>query len=331
MAITNAFSPTADTSQPSALFGRSYSLAIGAPGQTAALQFSNFSVPDEGGILVTPSAIRLKFDISKNPIGTPNNSKFEIFNLSQASRQAIKKGYILELKAGYKGLVETIFTGNVRPDGIKSQRHGADISTNLECGDGESAIVLAKLDKSYPPGTSLIQILEDIAEQLGIEDPAQPDGVTAGTVLGIPPVIYGRGISIHGPCNVSLNKLLKPQGLHWSVQNGKLEIIPVGANKGASAILVSAETGMLGVPSFNGQYVEFQSLLNPKLVPNALVKVVSENNDPQINGFFKIQTSHFEGDTHDNHWGVKCQGIPQPNIQQKFTLNDGLNFSTSTA
>ena len=318
MGISN-YGVSSNSDNQQYLFGRSYKIAIGAPGQQAAVQFSNEPVLING-ILTVPSSIRVKFDVHKNPLGTPNNCKFELFNLAQETRQAIKKGFILQMQAGYNGLMDTIFIGNVRPDGIKNKRQGADIETHIECGDGEAAIVLSSLDKSYPPGTNLVTILQDVAATLSVTSDLQPGTVTAGTVVGIPPVTYGRGISIHGPCNATLDKLLKPQGLRWSVQNGKLDIIPVTANNGAEAIVVSVETGMIGVPSFNGQYMEFQSLLNPKLAPNALVKVISENDDPQINGFFVIKTAHYEGDTHSNSWHVSCQCTPQPNVVQALSV-----------
>src|SRR5271166_3515083 len=106
------FSPSAQY-----LFKRSYSVQIGPPNQTTALQYGTIGTP--------PSPLRIRFEIEKNLFGTsPNHSKIDIFNLSIQTRQAIKKGYLIQLKAGYNGLIGTIFTGNVF--NTKSDREGPD-------------------------------------------------------------------------------------------------------------------------------------------------------------------------------------------------------------
>lgn len=312
--------------QDQKLFNRTYSIAIGAPNQTAAIQYANFSIPGKNNTVIPPSPLRIKFDIEKNLVGTPNNAKFELFNMSVNSRQGIKKGYIILLQAGYNGLIQTLFTGNVVPLGLKTERHGADTITKIECGDGESAIVMTNLDQSYPPGTDLFQVLQDISDEMGVDTNVDPDGTGVGIVVGIPNYTYGRGLTISGPVNRSLDKLLKPRGLRWSVQNGNLTIMPATGYDGKSAIVVSALTGMIGTPSNNDQYMEFASLLNPNIVPGALVQMISENT--ALNGFYKVMTAHYEGDTHDNQWQVKTQCIAMPNIIQKLPLVKQGKFST---
>lgn len=313
--------------QDQKLFKRSYALAIGAPNQTAAIQYANYSVQGKNNTVQPPSPLRIKFDIQKNLIGSPANAKFELFNMSVNSRQGIKKGYIMLLQAGYQGLVQTLFTGNVVPLGLKTERHGPDTITKIECGDGESAIVMTNLDQSYPPGTTLAQVLQDISDEMGVESNINPDGTGVGIVLGIPNDTFGRGITISGPVNRTLDKLLKPRGLRWSVQNGNLTIIPATGYDGKSAIVVSALTGMIGTPSNNDQYMEFTSLLNPNIAPGALVQMISENT--ALNGFYKVMNAHYEGDTHDNNWHVKTQCIPMPNVQQRLSNIKQGKYSTA--
>jgi hypothetical protein len=308
-------------SQSQFLFGRCYSLSIGAPGQTAALQYANFNPPGQTQPL---SALKIRFDIQKNLIGSPNKSKIEVFNFSQQTRQAIKVGWIVQLQVGYKNLVETIFIGNINPAGLKSDRNGADIITVMECGDGESSISTSVLNKTYPPGSTLAQILQDIAIAMNTTTATNPVGVGSGIAVGIPNVVYGRGKTISGACKDTLNTLLQPQGLRWSVQNGALDIIPAIAYNGDSAIVVSSATGMIGTPSKNDQYTEFSSLLNPKLVPGALVQLISENT--ALNGFYKVLTAHYEGDSHDSKWQVHCQCTEMSNVQT-LPVASGNNYT----
>lgn len=292
------------------LFGRCYSIAIGAPNQTSALLYG-FAPPKLN------SPIRIKFDIDKNSLGTSNKAKMEIYNLSIQSRQAFKKGYIVQLKVGYQNIIDTIFTGNVLTNGIGSTRNGADIITTIECGDGESSIVMARLDQSYPAGVSVFQILKDCAAAMNLEDSFNPEGVGSGIIIGVTNSVYNKGFNASGAVSDTLDKVLKPQGLEWSVQNGNLNIVPKTGHNGQTAIVISKKTGLIGVPSSNDQVTKFNSLINPRLIPGALVKLESDNTS--LNGFYRVRRSHFEGDTWDNKWQVECECILMNNVVQNFT------------
>lgn len=269
------------------LFKRTWSVAIGPTGQPAAKQYNS---------------LRTRFDIDKTAVGSSNKSKIEIFNLSSQSRTLISKGYSIKLTAGYNGLNQTLFVGNIV--NVQSGRDGPDIITSMECGDGEQSIIFATFDKSYPAQSTLVQIVQDLANAMG---------VGAGIALGIPSVVYNKGFVASGTVSDSLNKLLANQNLEWHVQNGNLNIIPQGAYNGQSAIVVSQNTGMIGVPSDNLDFVQFSNLLNPKLVPGALIQLISEN--VSLNGFKTIRRSHFEGDSHDKKWQVACEAIKATGVQ----------------
>lgn len=295
--------------QQNQFFGRAYSLAMGAPNQVGALVYGNIGTD--------PAPLKIKFDIDKNSLGSSNKAKIEIYNLSQQTRQAIKKGYIVQLKAGYQSGYDIIFTGNILPNGIGSKRSNADIITTIECGDGESAIVMAALDKSYPAGITALQILRDCATAMNLENSVNPEGISSGIVFLPNNTVYNKGFVAKGPASATLDKICKPLGLEWSVQNNNLNVIPKTGHNGQTAILISKDTGMIGVPSQNDQMTKFTALLNPRIVPGSLIKLESENT--LLNGFYRIRRSHFEGDTHDNKWQVETECISMPNVVQQYS------------
>jgi hypothetical protein len=321
MSLTNfSFSPSAQY-----LFNRAYAVNLAPPGQSAALQY--------GTIGTTPAPLRVKFEVEKTIFGaSPNHTKIEIYNLSTQSRSSIKKGYLVQLLAGYSTLknkpplIGTIFTGNVYL--AKSDRHGPEIVTSLECLDGGSAITYAVLDKSYGPGATLVQILGDIATAMSVTTDSNPAGISAGVAVGIPAQVYNNGFVCKGPCKDSLDALLKPQGLEWSIQNGNLNIIPKTAYDGNTAEVVSQDTGMIGVPSLNEYFVQFTSLLNPRLTPGALVQLISENT--LLNGYYKIRKAKYTGDSHENTWQVACEATPMPaGSVQNLPSATGFNYATA--
>lgn len=306
------------------LFGRSYALSIGKSlKQPGALQYANFAINGPDGKPVPASPIRVAFELEKNNLGTMNKAKFEVYNLSQQARNSIEQGNVVQFQAGYKGLVQTLFVGNIHPKGIKSERKGADIVLTFEAGDGESAITSSILHNAYPPGTTLAQILGDIGKAMNLTTASNPDGVSAGVSVGIPNVVYGKGISVDGACKDTLNKLLTPLNLSWSIQNLALTIVPRDAYNGSTAIVVSKETGMIGVPSKN-PYLTFTSLLNPNLVPNALVQIISDNKS--LRGYYKINKGKYEGDTHDNKWQVQCECVAMPGVTQKLPTATNFDY-----
>lgn len=284
------------------LFNRVWSVAVGPIGQAAAAKYTG---------------LRVRFDIDKLSLGTSNKAKIEIYNLSTQSRQNFKKGYGVQLMAGYNGLFDTIFTGNILNP--KSTREGPDIITCIECGDGEASIIFSTLDKSYPAGVTLVQILTDVAKAMS---------VGAGVALGIPNVVFNKGFVATGTCADTLNKLLKGQNLEWHIQNGNLNVIPITSFNGQPAVVLSSATGMIGVPSDNADYVQFTSLLNAKIFPGALVQLISENT--ALNGYYKVRRSHFEGDSHDNKWQVSCEGVPI-NASQNLPAAQGFNYASAVS
>jgi hypothetical protein len=160
-----------------------------------------------------------------------------------------------------------------------------------------------------------------------LQDLATNMGVGIGGAIGIPALTFNKGYVVHGSISLALNDLCKTAGLTWNVNNGSLNIIPVNGYDGQQAQLVSKKTGMIGVPSSDGQVMQFTSLLNTRLVPNSVVQMDSDNT--ALNGFYKIRRAHYEGDSHDQKWQVACECLSFPNLSNKLPASTGSNFNTA--
>jgi len=259
-------------------------------------------------------SLKTAFDITKTAVSTSNKAKIALYNLSINSRLAFqKKGLQIQLQAGYQGLIETLYLGDVVR--VESLRHGADVVTMFECGDAEKQLYQNVFKQSYPAGTTYVQVVQDLAAALGVH---------IGPVLGIQQQTYNKGISFCGGVKTILDTMLRGQGLSWSVQNGYLQIVPVKHHNGQEAIVLSKDSGLIGVPSQKESGIQFIALLNPKLMPESPVQIVSET----INGFFKIRLAHFEGDSHGDKWTATCEGVPIA-VSQELPANNGDVFNTS--
>lgn len=287
------------------LYNRAYGVALLSPSGGDAIQYGN--------ITGMASALRVQLEIEKGQKDSPNKAKISLFNLSLNVREALGKGWLVRVKAGYQGLTETLFVGAAAK--ATSRREGPDIITDLECADGEKALLASVYHQAYPPGTTLPRILQDVAGAMDV-DP--------GIALGIPKTVYTRGITVHGSCRDILTRLLRKEGVEFSVQNGRLNIIPLKHHNGRQALILSAKTGLIGVPSISGTDITFEALLNPRLVPGQLVRVDSKNQ--AISGYAKIRSTKVEADSHDAKWQVTCTCNKVLAPIQELTAAQGFNY-----
>lgn len=261
------------------LFDRAWAVTIGLPGETG----------------FRYDSLKTTFEIEKTSASISNKAKIELYNLNDQSRLNFqRKGLQIRLEAGYRGLTEVLYIGDVTK--TQSMRKGADIVTVFEAGDSEKALTTAHFQKSYPAGATFLQIISDLVKALGVNQ---------GPIIGIPNVKYNNGFSVSGSIKKVLDTLIPNQGLEWSIQNGYLQIIPVTAHNGDEAVFLSKDTGLIGVPSQKDSGVEFISLLNPKLLPGSPVQLDST----LFKGFYKLKKSKVEGDSHGQKWQITAEGV----------------------
>ncbi|RZL29679.1 MAG: hypothetical protein EOP64_00305 [Sphingomonas sp.] len=288
-----------------ALYDRRYTLMLGTLTQPSLAVYG--TTPGVG--THRPTALRIEFDIEKDILPSSNKGGIRITNMNDGNRAALRPGILATLEVGYAGLMQTLFIGGALK--VKTQRQGPDIVTEMECGDGEATIQNTVLDKSYSAGTTLSQVLTDIAAAMQVPSAAAPDGSRFGLAVGVPSYVFKRGFTIHGPIRATMDKLCKTFGLDWSLQNNALQIVPKKHHTGETAELLSPRTGLLGVPSFDGRTCTFGSLLNPRLTPGRLVLLQSK----AVSGLFKIRKGKWSGDTHGPHWLCEIEAIAMPAAQ----------------
>lgn len=265
---------------------------------------------------VAYDSLKTTFEIDKTTEFNSNKGKISLHNLDAETRKKFTKGDLIRLKAGYYNLTEIIYFGEIIT--VTHERKGADVITTFLCGDSENSIVNSHFEKSYPEGTTAVEIVKELAEALGVD---------IGIVIGIEDISFGSGISLTGTVGHCLKRILQKQNLEYSVQNGSLQIIPKSKHTGEEAVLLTPQTGLIGVPSQGTDCFKFKSLILPRLKPGRLIQVQSET----VNGYFKIRKSKFEGDTHSSKWNVDIeaskisakQALP-PNIGNTFIPVEGI-------
>lgn len=280
------------------LFGRIGSISVTKKGSSEAKEFKG---------------LRFSFKISKTSEANPNVGNIALYNLSVESRSLLEEPQSqIILRTGYSGFgvnplapstlqgnnfTEVLYIGDIRLNGISTERNGPDIITNLECSTGINTMNDSKINKSFAPGTSSIQIINALTESMGLK-PSQLQ--TEGSD------VFLSGFTASGASKDVLTKVLGKLGVQWSIQDDELHIVQKTVATGEQVVFLSRDTGLIGVPTkrSNGSYV-FQSLLNPKIRPGKTLSIESRT----ITGLFRPRTVDHQGDLDGGPWESTIEAV----------------------
>ncbi len=247
------------------------------------------------------AGFRITFEVEKTSESAPNPAKVSIYNLSKSSRAELEaKGLTMILNVGYSGIgqgdpiLSQLFIGDVKK--VLTTRQGPDVVTTLEAGDGEVAIKEVHVEQSFAPFTPVQSIIGSLADKLGL---------AVGTIVPGVAQLFENGFSMSGLASDNLDKLTSKLGLEWHVTDGELNVLDPALPTAEPAVLLTKDTGLIGVPSKREEGVEFASLLNPAIKPGRLVSLISE----QITGAFRPRKCRYKGDTHGGDWNVTVEAI----------------------
>lgn len=270
------------------LFGRAASIVLRAQGR-------------EDRLL---DGLRLSFQIEKTDERTPNAAKISVWNLSETSRNYLKdpqgqRTQIL-LSVGYVGggqgsaVLRTVFFGDVTR--ASTSKSSGNLITEIECGDGQRAFNQAKINESFAPGVKVKRIFENLASKLG---------VGLGEIAELDESQYVNGYSSSGLVRDELDVITNKLGKTWSIQNGNLQVLPIGQANSQSVVVLSPDSGLIGTPNQKDDGIEFMSLLQPELVPGRRVQIESK----YIQGTFRVTRVSMQGDTRNGPWFSKCEAV----------------------
>lgn len=267
-----------------------------------------------GGLVINPGGIMrhelmISFDVSKSISSSANSASIELYNLTESHRNAMGKEFDeVTLEAGYMppgggSNVGIIFKGNIRD--VAHKRSGEDIVTTISCGDGDKALRKGVTNKSYPKGTPVKTVVEDIYKEL------EKEGVTRGE-WNFPEDVesqkFKRPYAACGSCWREMNTLGRGKQFYWSIQNGAMEIIPGDGFIGMVA-LISPKTGMIDTPTITDNGIRVSTLLNPEIRPGRRVKVESSIIDLNAtDGIYRVSECTFRGDNRDGDFRVDVTG-----------------------
>lgn len=176
----------------------------------------------------------------------------------------------IQLEVGYEGKLYRAFKGSVRTGELT--REGAIFVINLECYDGHPDFTQAFTSKTVKGRELAIDaILEDM--------PNTDKGIVTTLANTLRPKV------LIGPSSELLSRIA--EGKEFYIKDEKIYITNSDEVVSAVAPVVSAKTGLKGVPQQDHIDTVFTTVLNPTLKIGGLCYLESVTN-PSVNGNYKI-------------------------------------------
>lgn len=215
------------------------------------------------------SDLHFTFQTSQEDEESPANCAIRVFNLNPLTEDSVRREYsTVVLQAGYENAAfGLIFKGTIvqfRKGRIDQKTTYLDILIN----DGDEAYNFAMCRANAAAGTTREERLRMAMA------PMNSKGVSAGQlVIDSTGGILPRGKVLFGLSRGIIRSEVQTIGATWSIQNGKINIIPLDGYLPGEAVELNASTGLIGRPEQTQDGIKAKCLLNPKLIVGGLVKI----------------------------------------------------------
>ncbi|MCB4360914.1 phage protein [Quatrionicoccus australiensis] len=226
------------------------------------------------------SELRFQFSTRRGDFQTPNSADIRIYNVSDKTADRIRQTLPqpeftrIVVQGGYDGNFGVLFDGE-----IIQVRHGRESPTDtyldITAADGDSAynysVTAMSLAAGSTPNDEVSAILKDMARH----------GVTAGHVPDLPGNPLPRGKVIYGMSRDALRNVAENTQTSWSIQDGKLQMVPETSYIEGEIPVITSATGMIGLPTQTQNGINVRVLLNPNIKIGQAIKLDNKS----IQGF----------------------------------------------
>lgn len=252
------------------------------------------------------TGLRFAFKVERTLRPRPGKAEVRVFNLTSSHRDQLDSldGVATVLDAGYAATgTATLFSGTLRR--VSHERLGGNTwVTKIEGEDGGRQRRTARTLRSFRPGTPLRTVFLALAQDFGVGT-GNTSQATASAALDSVGNTVVTGTTLRGGVAEELDRLCGGAGLEWSIQNGALQILPIGASLSGQAIVLSPASGLIGSPTKEQRgRVKFRSLINPEIVPGKQVQLQSRI----VSGAYRVDKCSWSGDTEGQEWYVDGEG-----------------------
>lgn len=207
----------------------------------------------------------------------------KIYNLSERTRNNIKKESSIRLQAGYQDNFGTLTVGEIQS--VESYKKKANYVTEITMTTASKSWTDDIINKTFNPPITSKQILERIIPSTGLEQ---------GLIELVDNKNYQLGKTVNGRAINVIKQIAKESNTPITISNGKINFTNGKVNTG---YLLSADSGLISSPrAVDNKDDEadwnIQVLFNHNIKPKSRIKVESNS----INGQFDVVKAKFNED-----------------------------------
>jgi hypothetical protein len=283
------------------------------------LRKASLIVGSTGGLALDLSALRFTFHIARGDVETPNSARIRVYNVSDdtAHQAGSKEFNRVVIQAGYDGNYGVIFDGSI-VQARKGRETPTDTYLDITAADGDMAYNFAVVNTTLAAGSVAADQVQVCTQAM-----AQFDVSTGYT----PPMTTNRlprAKVMFGMARNYMRAVADTQQMLWSIQDGKLQMVPSTSYVPGTIPVINAATGMIGMPQQTQNGINVKMLLNPMVRIGGLIKLdnssiqktdyslrlgdQAENANAQLqnkingDGLYYVMTNSQSGDTRGNDW-----------------------------
>ncbi len=151
---------------------------------------------------------------------------------------------------------------------------------------------------SYPGTADVAVIMASLATQMGLQ--FENNGVSVK--LWTP---YFPGTAVE-----QVRRAADAANINWIIDDTTLAIWPKGGSRGGAIPVISAETGMVGYPAYNGVGISVTTEFNPTIYFGNTVNVKSDILNANGNWFVYSLKHNLESEVPGGEWFTHFMGAP---------------------
>lgn len=243
--------------------------------------------------------LEIDFNIEFNKDDEQPVNDVSIINLTPETIRAISNNHQVILNAGYGDNMGNILAGKISD--IETASGSVDRTLKLMVTPDISAILTAKVTKSYAPGTMASFIVKDLMNGVGLE---------VGTIKLTNDICYTDGKVFSGTVDAVLKEIVKTTNSFMFVRCNIIYIVD-SIYEIDTGILLNKSTGLLGSPEIvdlNGaKGYKIRSLLNPMLTVGSVFRLESK----YLSGLFRV-----ENGTHSGNFETTVNCFPTDEVSR---------------
>ena len=176
----------------------------------------------------------------------------------------------------------------------KYKKEGTDSEFTITAGDGDRAYNFSTISKTLSAGSTANDQIKALAQTMSDK------GVSQGYIETNSETKLPRGKVMFGMSRQYLQQVSDSAVASFSIQDGKIQVLPMAGALPNEAIKISSSSGMIGSPEQQDGGMTVKCLINPSLrVGN---QIYIEDSDNLNDGYYQIIKLEYDGEIRGNDW-----------------------------